>query len=86
MTVTPSNLADLADKAEKEIASAIAKVSASKAPCMTHTVGMIDLALSLELIGAGQAENLKDQLRRVFNYRRTQLNEQRIARITESKP
>lgn len=71
----------LADKAEQEIAAALAKLAASRAPCMTHTIGMIDMALALDLIGAEQATNLKDQLRRVFNYRRTQLNEQRIARI-----
>lgn len=73
----------LADKAERVISASIASVSASSAPCMTHTIGMIDMALALELIGAEQASNLKDQLRRVFNYRRTQLNEQRIARILE---
>lgn len=79
--MTRSDLAALADKAEKEISAAIAKVSASAAPCMTHTIGMIDMALALDLIGAEQASQLKDQLRRVFNYRRTQLNEQRIARV-----
>lgn len=71
----------LADKAEKEIAAALAKLAASRAPCMTHAIGMIDMALALDLIGAEQASSLKDQLRRVFNYRRTELNEQRIARI-----
>lgn len=71
----------LADKAEREIAASLAKLAASRSPCMTHTIGMIDMALALDLIGAEQAAGLKDQLRRVFNYRRTQLNEQRIARI-----
>lgn len=71
----------LADEAERQIAMSMVKQTSSMAPSIDRVAGEIDLAFKLKLIDYPRRDLLLCQLREIVNHRRTQLREQRIARL-----
>lgn len=71
----------LADEAEREIATSMARVAGSDAPTIERTYGEIDLAYKLNLIDYARRDMLLNQLREIASARRKILLEERNARI-----
>lgn len=73
----------LAEQTERCIAEQMAKLSASKHPSMDYTAGMIDLGYVQGHYTNERRAALLEQLRRIVNERRKELQKQRIDRIME---
>lgn len=71
--------------AEHCIAEQMGKLAASQHPTMDYCAGMIDLGYVLGAYGKERRDLLLEQLRRVVNNRRQELQQQRLARPLEKK-
>lgn len=69
--------------AEQCIAEQMGKLAASQNPTMDYCAGMIDLAYVQGNYGKERRDLLLEQLRRVVNNRRQELQKQRMARLME---
>lgn len=70
-----------AEQTERCIAEQMAKLTASQHPTMDYTAGMIDLGYVQGHYTNERRAVLMEQLRRIVNERRKQLQQQRMERL-----